>query len=105
MKLEEVKRLYLHCEIIQPDPGDQTFAGKITPSADIPMDRRSPARSAAFLASQRAAKNFKPFVTNDDVDSSLKTDLGNVNEAHQIAFIASVKAVEDVDLEELILPL
>jgi len=105
MKLEEVKRLYLHCEIIQPDPDDNTFTGKATASTDIPMDRRKLALSAAFLASQRAVKNFKPVVTNDDVDAALKTDLGNVDEAHQIAFTASQVAVEDFDFDELILPL
>lgn len=91
--LDEVKKYKLHCELILPEPGDPNYLDQDKITTFTPFNPKRPGASAAFLGSQRAVENFKPWVTNADKPAILQIQLGLNAEAHRAAFLASQMAV------------
>ena len=100
MRIDEIQRYNLHCELILPKPGDPHYRDKDKINSFAPFDASKPAVSAAFLATQRAVENFKPWVTNADKPAIQQVQLGLDQQAHLAAFIATQLAVERFDIGE-----
>lgn len=109
LRLDRINRLLLHCEITRPTAGAQKFHDIDQLAVTAPPTRGKAVKVTAFTASQKAAKDFKPRratqLSNDDDKALLKDQIGRNKQAHQLAYLATQKAVEHFVKADFISPI